>query len=383
MQALDGLRVVDVTTHLSGPYCSMLLADMGADVVKVERPDRGDEARGMPPFVNGESAPFMLFNRNKRGVVFDLKTSPGQEACRRLAAGADVFLENMKPGTAARLGLGYDQLSRLNQRLIYCSISGFGQTGPYRERGGFDLIAQGMSGLMSITGDEDGPPMRVPIPISDLCGGMFAALGILCAVAARARTGRGQWVDTSLLETPIALSVYEAASYFATGQVPERLGPGHRASAPYQAFKTKDGWITLGGASQHFWRRLCQILGLEALAAEPRFAAGADRVKHRRELAALLQERFERETSAHWLERLEAEGIPAGPVLTYDQVFADPHVLARNMVVPLTHPVAGPTRVVGIPVKLSETPGAIRRPAPTLGQHTTEVLAELGLGDEP
>jgi crotonobetainyl-CoA:carnitine CoA-transferase CaiB-like acyl-CoA transferase len=380
MAALDGLRVIDVTTHLSGPYCSMLLADMGADVIKVERPDGGDEARRMPPFVNGESAPFMLFNRNKRGVVLDLKTPPGQDACRRLAAGADMFLENMKPGTVTRLGLGYEELTRGNPRLIYCSISGFGQTGPYRERGGFDLVAQGMSGLMSITGEEDGPPLRVPIPISDLCGGMFAALGILSALAARQRTGRGQWVDASLLETPIALAVYEAASYFATGEVPERLGQGHRASAPYQAFRTKDGWVTIGGASQHFWPRLCKILDLDALAEDPRFITGAERVERRHELAALLQERLERETSSHWLERLDAEGIPAGPVLTYDQVFADPHVLAREMVVAVSHPVAGETRVTGIPVKLSETPGAIRRPAPTLGQHTAEVLAEIGGG---
>jgi crotonobetainyl-CoA:carnitine CoA-transferase CaiB-like acyl-CoA transferase len=285
----------------------------------------------------------------------------------------------MKPGTAARLGLGYETLRERNPGLVYCSISGFGQTGPYRDRGGFDLIAQGMSGLMSITGEPDGAPLRVPIPISDLCGGMFAAFGIMCALNARARTGRGQLVDTSLLEAPIALSVYEAAVHFATGEVPERLGPAHRASAPYQAFRTKDGWITIGGASDHFWRRLCRILGLETLVEDPRFATRGARVRHHRALAALLQERLERETTARWLAQLEAEGIPAGPVLTYDQVFTDPHVQAREMVVPVEHPVAGATRVLGIPVKLSDTPGAIHRPAPTLGQHTAEILAELGL----
>ncbi|MBI4610888.1 MAG: CoA transferase [Candidatus Rokubacteria bacterium] len=376
--ALEGLRVLDLSSHLSGPYCSMILGDLGADVIKVEHPEGGDSARGMPPFVNGQSAPFMTFNRNKRSLTLDLKQPAGLEISRRLAARADVFLENFKPGTAERLGLGYRELAASNPRLIYCSISGFGQTGPYRDRGGFDLIAQGMSGLMSITGEEDGPPLRVPLPISDLCGGMFGAIGILAAVAARERTGRGQWVDTSLLETPIALSVYEAAQYFATGEVPPRLGPGHRTSAPYQAFRTKDGWITIGGAAQHFWPRLCGLLGLEDLARDARFATNAERVKRRKELAAILQERLERETTASWLERLEAEGIPAGPIYTYDQVFADPHVRAREMVVEVEHAAAGATRILGIPIKLSETRGAIRRPAPLLAEHTAEILAELG-----
>jgi crotonobetainyl-CoA:carnitine CoA-transferase CaiB-like acyl-CoA transferase len=358
----------------------MLLGDLGADVIKVERPEGGDEARGMPPFVNGQSAPFMIFNRNKRSLTLNLKAPEGREIVLKLAHRADVLLENMKPGTAERLGIGYPELATSNPRLIYCSISGFGQTGPYRDRGGFDLIAQGMSGLMSITGEENGPPLRVPLPISDLCGGMFAGIGILAALAARERTGRGQWVDTSLLETPIALSVYEAAQYFATGEVPRRLGAGHRTSAPYQAFRTKDGWITVGGAAQHLWVRLCQVLGLEHLAADPRFASNADRVKHGKELTALLQERFERETSAYWLDLLEAEGIPAGPVYSYDQVFADPQVGHREMVVEVKHPVAGRTRGLGIPIKLSGTPGAIRRPAPLLGEHTAEILGELGLG---
>ncbi len=375
---LDGLRVLDLSSHLAGPYCSMILGDLGADVIKVERPEGGDEARGMPPFVDGQSAPFMIFNRNKRSLALNLKAPEAREIVLKLVNRADVLLENMKPGAAERLGLGYRDLAASHPRLIYCSISGFGQTGPYRERGGFDLIAQGMSGLMSITGEEDGPPLRVPLPISDLCGGMFAVIGILAALAVRERTGRGQLVDTSLLEAPIALSVYEAAQYFATGEVPQRLGAGHRTSAPYQAFQTKDGWITVGGAAQHLWLRLYKVLGVEHLAADPRFATNADRVRHRKELAALLQERLAHETSAYWLERLEAEGIPAGPVSTYDQVFADPHVLHRKMVVEMEHPVAGRTRGLGIPIKLSETPGAIRRPAPLLGQHTAEILGELG-----
>ena len=358
----------------------MILGDLGADVVKVEQPGTGDNARGMPPFVSDESAPFMTFNRNKRSLALNLKAAGGREIALRLADRADVFLENFKPGTIERLGLGYDAVGARNPRIVYCSISGFGQTGPYRERGGFDLITQGMSGLMSITGEEDGPPLRVPLPISDLASGMFAAIGILAALAARARTGRGQRLETSLLESAIALSVYEAAQYFATGEIPQRLGAGHRTSAPYQAFRTKDGWITLGGAAQNFWVRLCDLLGLPHLATDARFATNADRLKHRKELAALLQARFERETTAHWLERLEQEGIPAGPIYTYDQAFADPQVRQRGMVVEMQHPVAGRMRGLGIPIKLSGTPGAIRRPAPLLGQHTAEILAELGYG---
>ncbi len=382
MPPLDGLTVLDLSTQLSGPYCAMLLGDLGADVIKVERPGRGDDARAFPPFVNGQSAPFMTFNRNKRSLALDLKKPKGREICLRLAERADVFLENFRPGTAERLGLGYARVSAVNPRIIYCSISGFGQTGPYRERGGFDLIAQGMSGLMSITGEEDGPPLRVPIPLSDIGAGMFGAIGILAALQARGRTGRGQWVDASLLETPIAWSVYEAASYFATGQVPARLGPGHRTSAPYQPFRTKDGWLTLGAASQQLWERLCAELELPELKKDPRFATGAERVKHRKELAALLQAQFDRDTTAHWLSRLEAAGVPAGPILTYDQVFADPQVRHREMVVEVDHPVAGRSRVLGVPIKLGENPASVRRPAPTVGQHSTEILKTLGYSDD-
>jgi len=379
---LEGLTVLDLSTQLSGPYCSMLLGDLGADVIKVERPGQGDDARAFPPFVNSESAPFMTFNRNKRSLTLDLKQPAGREICLRLAARADVFLENFRAGAAERLGLGYTRVSTVNPRIVYCSISGFGQTGPYRERGGFDLIAQGMSGLMSITGEEDGPPLRVPIPLTDLGAGMFGAIGILAALAAREKSGRGQWVDTSLLETPIAWSVYEAAGYFATGEVPPRLGAGHRASAPYQPFRTKDGWLNLGAAGQQFWPKICEVLDLPDLSKDPRFATNAERVKHRKELAALLQRRFDRETTAHWLSRLEAEGVPAGPILTYDQVFADPQVRHREMVVEVDHPVAGQSRVLGVPIKFTESPAGIRRAAPTLGQHTPEILKTLGYSDD-
>jgi crotonobetainyl-CoA:carnitine CoA-transferase CaiB-like acyl-CoA transferase len=379
--ALDGLGVLDLTSQLSGPYCTMLLGDLGADVIKVERPDGGDELRTSGPHVGGESAPFMTVNRNKRSLSLDLKAPEGLAIARRLAARADVVVENWRPGTAARLGLGWDDVRALNARTVYCSISGFGQTGPYAARGGFDRIAQGMSGLMSITGEEDGPPLPVPVPVADIGTGMFAALAVLAALHARTRTGTGQLIDTSLLETPIAWSVYEAAAHFATGEVPPRLGRGHRTNAPYQAFRTADGWINLGGGSPTFWPRICAVLGLDRLADDPRFTTPTLRVRNRKALEGLLEARFATAPTAAWLERLEAAGVPAGPILTYDQVFADPHVQHRRMAVEVDHPRAGRTRVLGVPVKLSGTPGAVRRPAPTLGQHTDEILRELGLDE--
>jgi crotonobetainyl-CoA:carnitine CoA-transferase CaiB-like acyl-CoA transferase len=375
---LEGLRVLDLTSQLSGPYCAMLLGDLGADVVKIERPGSGDDSRAMAPHVEGESAAFMTFNRNKRSVAVDLKVPEGVQIVRRLAERSDIALENWRPGTAARLGLGWDDLRHANPGLIYCSISGFGQTGPYANRGGFDRIAQGMSGLMSITGEEDGPPLPVPVPVSDIGAGMFSTIAILAALEHRRRTGEGQYVDVSLLEVPLAWSVYEASSYFATGRVPERLGPGHRTSAPYQAFRTADGWLNLGGGSPGFWPKICRMLGVPHLVEDPRFTTPGLRVKNRKALAGLLEERFKRGTTSEWLAQLEAEGIPAGPIFTYDQAFDDPHVKHRDMVVPVNHPRAGATRVLGIPFKLSKTPAAIRRPAPVLGEHTDDVLRELG-----
>jgi crotonobetainyl-CoA:carnitine CoA-transferase CaiB-like acyl-CoA transferase len=375
---LHGLHVLDLTSQLSGPYCTMILGDLGADVVKVERPVTGDDMRAGGPHRAGESGPFMMVNRNKRSVTLDLKSVDGRDIARRLAVKADVVVENWRPGAAARLGLGWDDLHALNARLVYCSISGFGQTGPYASRGGFDRIAQGMSGLMSISGEEAGPPLPVPLPVADIGTGMFAAIGILAALQARQQTGRGQLVDTSLLETPIAWAVYESALYFTTGEVPRRLGPGHRTNAPYQAFRTADGWINLGGGSPAFWPRICRVLDLETLIDDPRFTTPTLRVRHRAELEALLEKRFVTAPTAVWLERLEAVGVPAGPILTYDEVFADPHVRERHMVAEVEHPRVGRIRVPGVPVKLSATPPGIRSAAPTLGQHTEEVLRELG-----
>jgi len=374
--ALDGIRVVDLSSHLSGPYCAMLLGDHGADVIKVERPDGGDDARAMPPFIGGESAPFLIWNRNKRSVTLDLKSQDGKAALLRLVDGADVLIENYRPGTLARLGFAWPDLSARNPRLIYAAISGFGQTGPYRDEGGFDLITQGMSGLMSACGPKDGPPHRMPIAISDIAAGMHLCVGVLAALEERHRTGRGQMVETSLLESALSFGVYEAAHVAATGARPPRLGQAHRGSSPYQLFETQDGSITVGAAQTNFWMRLCEILGLPELVRDPRFAANADRVQNNDELVQILQAKFKEQPSAHWLGALKQAGIPAGPVLSFDEAMADPQIVAREMVVETEHPTAGRVRTLGIPAKLSRTPGALRRPAPRLGEHNDEIFGE-------
>ena len=381
--SLEHLKVLDLTTHLSGPYCAMVLADHGADVVKIERPEGGDDMRGTPPFVGGESAPFMLWNRNKRSVALNLKSAADLATFRSMAAIADVMIENFRPGTAERLGIGYDALAASNPRLVYCSISGFGHTGPYAPRGGFDLIAAGMSGLMSINGPADGPPFRIPIPMTDLGAGLNGAIGILAALAARERTGLGQHVDTSLFESGLSLGVYEAAGVFATGEVPERLGQGHRGSAPYQLFPTADSYMTIGCANDHFWKLTCDVLGCPHLTGDPRFATKPDRVRNVAALVEALTPYFKRETTAHWCGKLEAVGVPAGPVMNHVEALSDPHSVARDMVQEVDHPAAGRSKTLGIPVKLSRTAGAIRRAAPMLGEHNGEVIAEwLGIGDE-
>ena len=374
--ALEHLLVLDLTSFLSGPYCTMLLADHGAEVIKIEPPS-GDSARNMPPFVNGESAPFMTWNRNKRSVVMDLKQEADLAALFKLIDRADILVENYRTGVLARLGLGWDVLHARNPRLILASISGFGQTGPYSSRGGFDLITQAMSGLMSTNGPADGDPFRLPIAISDVTAGMFLAFGVLAAVEARHRSGLGQHVETSLLESATSLAVYESAHYFATGTRPARIGQAHRGSSPYQCFATADGHITIGASQQHFFSKLCDIVDLPALVSDPKYKTVADRVAHNDELVRLLAEKLLAHPSTHWLVALEAAGIPAGPVLHYDEVFTDPHILARDMVVRTEHPVTGPFHTLGVTVKLSDTPGAVRLPAPRLGEHTAEILGKI------
>jgi crotonobetainyl-CoA:carnitine CoA-transferase CaiB-like acyl-CoA transferase len=370
--ALDGLVVLDLTTHLSGPFCGMQLGDMGADVIKIESP-QGDSMRGAPPFVEGEGAPFMLWNRNKRGIVLDLKAADDLAIFWDLVDGADVVLENFRPGVLDKLGIGWAALHARNPRLILGSISGFGQTGPYAKRGGFDLVIQAMSGLMSVTGPKDGPPYRIPLAISDVGAGLYLTIGVLSALQARHKTGQGQWVETSLLEATVSLGVYEAANYFATGVRPEKLGQGHRGSSPYQVFQSKDGWFTIGAAQQNFFRKVCEMIGKPELVDDPRFKTNALRVKNNDAIVALLQAELAKKTNAEWLAEFEAAGIPAGPVLHHDEVFVDPQVLARGLVGEVDHAKAGKQKTLGVPLKLSATPGGLRRAAPTLGQHDEEI----------
>ena len=380
---LEGLRVLELTQVMAGPFCGQVLADMGADVVKVEPPE-GDSTRHSLGFrMSGDdTAAFLAVNRNKRSLVLDLKNERHQAVFRRVVAGADVVLENFRPGVAARLGADWEKLRELNSRLIYASVSGFGQTGPYAMRPGYDLIAQGLSGVMSVTGEPGGDPVKCGIPIGDLSAGLFCAVGILSALAARSRTGRGQRIDTSLFEGALALSVWETAELWATGRVPAPLGSAHRLTAPYQALRTADGHITVGGNNQRLWERLCQAVGRPELVEDPRFVSNDLRMEHRGELEAELESALAARGTDEWVAVLIEAGVPCGPIHDYREVFADPHTQAREMEVRLEHPVEGPVSALGIPVKLSETPGSVRRPAPLLGQHTAEVLREAGLSDE-
>jgi formyl-CoA transferase len=378
MKALEGIRVVDFTQAMAAPFGTMNLADMGADVIKIEPPVTGEPTRELSSInQKGHSATFMTMNRSKRGLTADLKQPEGVEIVRRLVRTADVFVQNYRPGVAERLGLGYEALRAVNPRLVYCSVSGFGMTGPYAQRGGYDLIAQGMSGIISVTGEE-GAPAKSGVPISDLCAGLFSAYGILCALEYRDRTGEGQLVDTSLLEAAMALTVWETTEYWATGQAPRPLGSAHRGSAPYQALRASDGYFTIGANNDKLFEALCRAIDRADLLADSRFATPGGRMEHRPALIEALEKSTARQTRAHWLARLDAARVPAGPINDYAEALADPHALARHMVVELQHPGAGPIKALGVPVKLSGTPGAVDRPAPLLGQHTAEILTELG-----
>lgn len=379
---LQGIRVIDFSQILAGPFCTMLLADMGADVVKVEKPNGGDDTRRYgPPFIEGESAAFLTLNRNKRSIVLDLKSEQGLGVMRRMLADADVMLHNFRPGVVERMGLGYDDVSALNPAIVYCAVSGFGATGPYSQRAGFDLVAQGMSGLMSINGFPGSPPAKVGVPMADLNTGMFCAYGILTAYINRLATGKGQHVDASLLESGMAYTLYESATYFATGEVAGPLGSAHRMIAPYQAFATQDGYINIGAANQNNWERMCRAVGRDDLLGDARFASNPERMVNIQSLTPIMEETFRTQTTAHWVEVLERAGVPCGPIYNIEQVYADPHVQSRDMAVELQHPKAGGIRNIGVSVKLSDTPGSVRTPAPLLGQHTDEVLAEFGYAD--
>ncbi|MEM1428502.1 MAG: CoA transferase [Pseudomonadota bacterium] len=379
MGPLAGMKVVELAHIMAGPVCGLMLADMGADVIKVEKPDGDDSRRFLPPDIAGESAAYMMMNRNKRGIALNLKTPEAVNVLRDLLADADVVIENYRIDTMDRLGLGYEALRAINPKLVYCAISGFGRTGPYAERGGFDLIAQGMSGLMSITGEGPGrPPVKPGAPISDITAGILAAMGCLAAYANAQATGRGQQVDTSLFEAGITLTYWQSAIAFATGVAPGPLGSAHPLNAPYQSFRTADGWINVGAANQRNWHRLLEVIGAPELEDDPRFTTNRDRIENLPALVALLEDHLKERPTQDWLARMEAAGLPAGPVLDIAEMHRDPQALARDMIVETQHPVAGAVKAIGAPVKFGATPGRVRRPAPTLGQHGREILAERG-----
>ena len=377
---LEGIRVVDISKMVAGPVSTMLLADMGAEVIKLEKIAGGDDTRRMvPPRIKGESAAFLILNRNKRGIAVDLKSPQGIEIVKRLIQGTDILIENFRLGTMERLGLGYEDAQKLNPGLIYCSLSGFGRTGPYAERGGFDLVAQGMSGLMSITGNRnDGTPVKVGPPVTDITAGILGAMGVLAAYSYRLKTGQGQLVDTSLFEAGIVQTYFHSAIFLATGQSPTPTGSAHIMSAPYQAFPTADGWITVGAANQANWLRLIEVIEAPELISDQRFKENADRMVHLDQLTEVLQPYFRRRTSADWLARFEKAGLPAGPIYNMKEVLENEQTQARNMVTEVPHQTLGSTKTLGAAVKFSRTPGEVRRGAPILGQHTREILAELG-----
>jgi len=379
---IAGMRVLELAQIMAGPTCGMLLADMGADVIKVEKLPGGDDARDYrEPRINGVSAPFMILNRNKRGIAINLKMAQGREILLRMVRDADVLTENYRRGTLEKLGLSYEVLSRVNPGLVYCAISGYGRDGPYGDKGGFDLIAQGFSGLMSVTGEPGRPPVKTGNPVADINAGMLAAVGILAAHAHKQKTGRGQIVDTSLMEAALQQTYWHAAIHFATGQSPGPTGSAHLLTAPYQAFRASDGWINLGGANQANWERITDVLGHAEWRNDPRFASNAARMEHQDVLAAAMNAVLETRSKAEWIAAFDAAGVPAGVVHTIGEALNHPQTLARGMVVDLVHPQAGATKALGCPIHFSDTPTRISRSAPVLGEHTREVLREYGYAD--
>jgi formyl-CoA transferase len=379
---LDGIRVVDLTQVMAGPFCTLLLADLGADVIKVEPPGKGDLSRSMGGeelrMKGRDNAPFLALNRNKRSVVLDLKDEADLRAFRALVRSSDVLVENFRPGVTERLGIDYETLAASDPGLVYASISGFGQTGPYAGRPGFDLIAQAMSGILSVTGTPGGEPVKCGVPISDLAAGLYGAVGVLAALASRDRSGGGQHVETSLFEAALGLSVWETTEYWATGEAPRAWGSAHRLNAPYQAFRTGDGSIVLAALTPGQWAGLCGALDRPELTDDPRFATNQARMANLPELVREIETALSEGSAEAWVERFLTAGVPAAPLLDYAQVFADPHTRARKMVEEVEHPVEGTIRTLGFPLKMGATPLRVRRPPPLLGEHTDEVLGELG-----
>jgi crotonobetainyl-CoA:carnitine CoA-transferase CaiB-like acyl-CoA transferase len=379
---LKGVKVLELGHVMAGPVCGMMLADMGADVIKLEKTAGGDDSRRMvPPRIKDESAAFLILNRNKRGIAVDLKSSKGIEIVKKLIQEVDILIENFRLGTMERLGLEYETIQKLNPSLVYCSLSGFGRTGPYASRGGFDLVAQGMSGLMSITGQRHNQiPVKVGPPVTDITAGILGAMGVLAAYAHRLKTGEGQLVDTSLYEAGIVQTYFHSAIFLATGESPVPIGSAHIMSAPYQAFPTADGWITVGAANQSNWFRLVEVIEAPELLKDKRFSENADRMAHLDELSEVLGSFFRRRTSGDWLSRFEKVGLPAGPIYNIKEVLEDRQTEAREMLINVPHKTLGSTKAIGAPVKFSRTPGAVVRGAPVLGEHTREILTEIGFG---
>ena len=381
---LEGIKIIELGHIMAGPVCGRMLADMGADVIKVERVPDGDPSRSfVPPDIDGESAAFMMLNRNKRGIAVDLKTPEGVTLTRRLIRTADVVIENYRMGALDRLGLGYDSVRRDNPGLVWCEISGFGRTGPFADQGGFDLIAQGYSGLMSLTGEGPGrPPVKCGVPLTDVTAGILGALGVVTAVLHRLLTGEGQRVDTSLFEAAITHTYWQSAIALATGESPGPLGSAHPLSAPYQAFETVDGWINVGASSQASWEKIPEIVELSWLSADSRFVDNAGRMANLGELIEILEPAFRQRTTQEWLDRFTAGGVPAGPVADVREMLEHPQTAARGMVTEVEHAGIGEMKTIGFPIKFSASPASVARGAPTLGQHTREVLLEHGYTDE-
>lgn len=382
--ALSGLKVLDVTQVMAGPFCTQLLGDLGADVTKVEPIAAGDVSRSSmgTRLPGGESSAFLAVNRNKRSIALDLKAEAGLAVFYRLAERADILVENFRPGVTQRLKIDYETMRQLNPGIIYASISGYGQDGPYAARPGYDLMAQAMSGVMSVTGEAGGDPVKCGVPVADLSAALFATIGILSAAIARQATGEGQHIDVSLFESAFALSIWETAELWATGEVPQPVGSAHRMTAPYQKFRTRDGHLVIGANSERLWSRLCAVLDREDLLADERFATSAARMRNRSALVAELEVTLGRRDTGAWVSMLLEAGVPAAPILDYQQVCADPHMLARDMVISMDHPAEGSVKGLGLPVKMSRTPGSVRRPAPLLSQHAGELLAEAGFSAE-
>ena len=383
MLPLDGFRVLDLSRFLSGPYTTMVLAELGADVVKVERFPEGDDSRRLGPKVNGESYPFGMPNRSKRSLAVDLKSPTGRDLFLRLAAESDLIIENFRPGVVRRLGIDYDAVRAVRPDILYCSISGFGQTGPYRDRPGFDIMAQGVTGFLRMTGQPDGRPAKVGIAINDIAAGATAIYSIMAAQMVRERTGEGQYIDISLVDAGLAWTLWEAGAYFGSGEVPAAAGTRHRRSTPYQAFRTADGYVTIGANNDKLWKRFAEdIVQRPEWLTDPRFATLPDRMAHIDALEQEIESVTTTRTTDEWVEICDKAGVPGGPVLTYDETLADPHVLARDMVVDLDHPIIGPMRTVGTGARFSGLDFEVRGPAPWLGQHTREVLSERGVDED-